>query len=63
MITGKYTGPLAEGVREGQGVLEWSNGDKYEGLFKGGLRHGHVSDTTYSSASKEHLIPMLLHNI
>lgn len=32
---------MKEGVRDGEGVLEWSNGDKYEGEFKNGLRHGH----------------------
>ena len=41
MIEGEYTGSLVEGVREGKGQLEWSNGDYYEGDFKNGLRHGH----------------------
>jgi hypothetical protein len=31
MIQGQYTGKLIEGVREGVGKLEWSNGDIYEG--------------------------------
>ncbi len=33
MINGDYTGNLQEGVREGWGKLEWSNGDVYEGVF------------------------------
>jgi hypothetical protein len=32
MIQGQYTGKLIEGVREGFGKLEWSNGDVYEGI-------------------------------
>ncbi len=41
MIEGLYEGDLKLGVREGQGTLTWSNGDKYVGAFKNGLRHGH----------------------
>ena len=40
MINGEFTGPVKEGVRDGIGRLEWSNGDYYEGDFKNGLRHG-----------------------
>jgi hypothetical protein len=46
MIAGDYTGPLVDGVREGKGTLQWNNGDKYEGMFKGGLRHGQVIHLT-----------------
>ena len=31
MIKGNFTGLLQEGVRQGHGKLEWSNGDYYEG--------------------------------
>ena len=41
MIEGLYEGEMKAGVREGQGTLTWSNGDKYVGTFKNGLRHGH----------------------
>lgn len=40
MIEGEYFGALVEGVREGEGKLQWTNGDFYEGDFKNGLRHG-----------------------
>lgn len=40
MIEGTYSGALVEGVREGEGSLQWANGDVYEGQFKNGLRHG-----------------------
>lgn len=40
MINGNFSGILKEGVRDGVGKLEWSNGDVYEGDFKNGLRHG-----------------------
>lgn len=36
MIEGEYTGSMKEGVRDGVGKLEWSNGDVYEGQFKNG---------------------------
>lgn len=38
MISGEYEGELKEGVREGTGKLIWSNGDRYCGEFKNGLR-------------------------
>ena len=41
MIQGRFNGPLVEGIREGQGALLWSNGDRYEGMFVNGLRRGH----------------------
>ena len=40
MIQGEYEGELKGGVREGEGTLVWSNGDRYVGSFKNGLRHG-----------------------
>lgn len=41
MIEGQYTGKLIDGVRDSKSAtLEWSNGDKYDGGFKNGLRHG-----------------------
>eukprot|EP01032_Pedospumella_encystans_P032909 gene32909-37172_t len=40
MIHGEFDGVLKEGVRDGVGKLTWSNGDRYEGDFKSGLRHG-----------------------
>ena len=45
MIAGKYFGPIVGGVREGKGILDWSNGDTYEGnllLRFGKLRLGCV---------------------
>ena len=36
-----YTGAFnPDGARHGKGVLQWANGDVYEGEFKNGLRHG-----------------------
>lgn len=40
MIKGNFEGNIKEGVRDGEGRLEWSNGDYYVGSFKNGLRHG-----------------------
>lgn len=40
MIKGIFAGVVKEGVRDGSGRLDWSNGDYYEGSFKNGLRHG-----------------------
>jgi len=40
MINGNYEGGLVEGVRQGQGAIEWSNSDRYDGDFQNGLRHG-----------------------
>lgn len=34
MIKGNFTGIIQEGVRQGNGKLEWSNGDFYEGNRK-----------------------------
>ena len=45
MIAGKYFGPIVGGVREGKGILDWSNGDTYEGnllLWFGKMRLGCV---------------------
>jgi hypothetical protein len=41
MIDGVYTGPVKEGVRHGQGRIDWDNGDHYVGNFENGLRSGH----------------------
>ncbi|MBA55405.1 MAG: peptidase C13 [Pseudomonadales bacterium] len=36
-----YAGPLnEEGLAEGRGTMDWSNGDHYEGEFKQGMMHG-----------------------
>lgn len=40
MIEGEYKGPIVDGVREGQGVVKWKNGDVYTGEFRFGLRQG-----------------------
>lgn len=40
-IDGIYTGPVKEGVRHGEGRLDWDNGDNYVGHFENGLRSGH----------------------
>ena len=36
-----YIGQVdTDGKRDGQGILEMSNGDVYEGQFRGGMKHG-----------------------
>jgi len=37
----KYEGEKKNGLRNGNGVLYYSNGLCYEGEFKDGLRHGY----------------------
>ncbi|MCC2637078.1 MAG: hypothetical protein K0Q68_797 [Moraxellaceae bacterium] len=37
---GRYTGPLVNGVRQGEGVVVWENGMRYQGGFEGGLFSG-----------------------
>ena len=39
-LEGKYVGDLWEGLRQGDGVLSFPNGDSYEGEFQRGMRHG-----------------------
>lgn len=39
-MRGTYTGDLADGIRQGIGVLVFANGDRYEGAFVQGFRHG-----------------------
>ena len=39
-LEGVYDGDLVEGLRCGEGVLRWPNGDTYEGEFVDGLREG-----------------------
>ena len=42
--TAIYDGPLNEyGERHGEGIMTWSNGDRYVGTFFNGVRHGHGS--------------------
>ncbi|KAG7393818.1 hypothetical protein PHYBOEH_006001 [Phytophthora boehmeriae] len=36
-----YKGELVDGIRQGKGELVFANGDKYEGEFRQGFRHGH----------------------
>lgn len=37
---GRYYGPLVDGLRQGQGRIEWSNGARYEGDFDKGVFYG-----------------------
>jgi hypothetical protein len=37
---GRYTGPLVNGLRHGEGVTVWDNGMRYEGGFENGLYSG-----------------------
>jgi len=38
---GTYTGKVSkDGLYQGQGVIDYRNGDTYDGSFKGGKRHG-----------------------
>lgn len=37
---GRYTGPLVNGLRQGQGRVEWDSGMRYEGSFEAGLYAG-----------------------
>jgi hypothetical protein len=37
---GRYWGPLVNGIRQGQGRVEWSDGSTYEGGFLNGLFSG-----------------------
>jgi hypothetical protein len=39
-MEGDFEGEMKDGVRDGKGVLQWTNGDKYEGEFKNGFREG-----------------------
>lgn len=43
---GTYEGEWVDGVAEGQGTIEWDNGDHYEGEWKDGMRNG---QGTYTS--------------
>jgi len=37
-----YTGETnVRGKPHGQGIMEWANGDRYEGQWKDGKKHGH----------------------
>lgn len=38
---GRYYGPLVNGLRQGQGRVEWGDGARYEGEFKAGQYAGH----------------------
>lgn len=37
---GRYSGPLQDGLRHGEGRLDWNNGARYEGGFARGLFEG-----------------------
>lgn len=37
---GRYTGPLVNGVLQGEGIVAWENGMRYQGGFEGGLFSG-----------------------
>lgn len=37
---GRYVGPLADGLRQGKGRIEWDNGARFEGSFDKGLYSG-----------------------
>ena len=37
---GTYTGETVDGLREGKGVIEWNNGDTFDGMFSAGYRAG-----------------------
>lgn len=36
----KYTGPLKNGLRSGEGIYHYRNGDKYDGEWKDDQRNG-----------------------
>ena len=38
---GKYTGPVKDGLPEGEGVITFDNGTSYKGTFKNGVENGH----------------------
>ena len=44
--SGTYRGEWKDGQRHGQGVFNWSNGDKYVGEYKNDQRNGQGSRTT-----------------
>jgi hypothetical protein len=44
---GKYVGDYQEALRHGYGVMEYSNGDHYEGWWANGLREGEGKMTWY----------------
>lgn len=37
----RYTGAFVDGRKQGKGIKEWPNGDRYEGQFAGDLKHGY----------------------
>lgn len=39
-MLGRFSGEEVDGVRHGDGKVEWLNGDVYEGRFRNGLREG-----------------------
>lgn len=49
-----YTGFFAKGKREGQGLCEWKNGNKYDGNWRDDKRHGVGK---YSCAAFQYLLP------
>ena len=47
----KYDGDLVDGIRHGQGIETYANGNKYDGEWKDGKRHGQ-GIMTYVSGNK-----------
>jgi hypothetical protein len=37
---GVYHGDFFDGVRQGYGVYEWNNGDRYEGNYRNNKKEG-----------------------
>jgi hypothetical protein len=37
---GRYEGEIREGMKHGQGIITWPNGNRYEGEFRNGKKHG-----------------------
>ena len=41
---GVYCGDFFDGVRQGYGVYEWNNGDRYEGNYRNNKKEGRDSN-------------------
>ncbi|WP_164931957.1 C13 family peptidase [Janthinobacterium sp. 17J80-10] len=47
---GKYRGPMVDGKFHGHGIIDWANGERYEGGFEDGLFSGKGKLTTETYA-------------
>ncbi len=46
---GVYCGDFFDGVRQGYGVYEWSNGDRYEGNYRNNKKEGRNNNNSNAS--------------